>query len=52
MNHLKTIILLSVLALSNTNATAAGVEPTPEAIRIIDELNLRDAATPMAEHPT
>ncbi len=51
MNHLKTIILLSVLTLSTTNAAAAGVEPTPQATRIIDEFNLREAATPIANHP-
>lgn len=51
MNHLRAIILLSILTLSSTNAAIAGIEPTPGTTRIIEELNLREAATPMAEHP-
>jgi hypothetical protein len=48
MNHLLAIILLSILTLPSTNAAMAGVGPTPEAIRIIEEFNLREAATPIA----
>jgi phosphoglycerate dehydrogenase-like enzyme len=51
MNHLLAIILLSILTLPSTNAAMAGVGPTPEAIRIIEEFNLREAATPIARHP-
>ena len=51
MNHLTIITVLTSLILSNALAAAPGTDPTPEATRIIEEFNLREAATPIAKHP-
>ena len=46
MPHLRDIIILSILTLSIPTAAAAGAEPAPEAIRIIEEFGLREDDTP------
>ena len=49
MHNLITLILLSIFNLSYTAATSA--DPAPEATEIIRELGLREATTPIDQHP-
>ncbi len=51
MRHpFKALILVAAVS-QILPASAAGNEPDPEVVRIIEEFRLRESATPMSEHP-